>query len=137
MMEPYNLEEKVERWTVELRKGTLELYVLTVIHRSPTYGAKVCRRLYELTEGSLDLKAGTLYPILRRLEEGGWIDGKLVECREGEKGPGRKIYQLTSTGKQLLNSMIAKMAEAIKALFKAYDRDVDELEKIFSLLSEF
>jgi len=77
----------------QLKKGALELCVLSQLVRGDKYG-------YELTEkisGKMSIASGTLYPILRKLKEDDYVTTYLVES---ESGPARKYYQLTGKGKQ-------------------------------------
>ena len=60
----------------------------------PTYGYEIATRLEAGGLGTV--KGGTLYPLLGRLEEAGWVN---VEWRAGEGGPGRKYYTLTDVGR--------------------------------------
>lgn len=74
-------------------RGLLEACVLVVLQASPAYGYEIATRFEEA--GLTRPKGGTLYPILSRLERDGLVEPKWVE---GESGPSRKYYRLTSTG---------------------------------------
>lgn len=77
----------------QLKKGALELCVLSQLVYGDKYG-------YELTErisGLMSIASGTLYPILRKLKEEKYVTTYLVES---ESGPARKYYRLTDKGKQ-------------------------------------
>ena len=136
-MDTNECDNKLEKWLKEIRKGTFELYILTLLNRQPMYGAKLSKLLYELTEGNIELKAGTMYPILKRLEDGGWIQGQLVESQDGEKGPGRKIYKITNPGQELSNKMVSKWVKTLNSLFKmifskfnSFDAIMDEINEL-------
>ena len=81
-------------WPTEWLRGVLEVCVLAVIERGPTYGYAISAEL--AAAGLGDLKGGTLYPLLGRCEQAGWV---AVEWRVGESGPGRKYYTLTPSGR--------------------------------------
>lgn len=87
-----------DRFSQQLKKGVLEMLVLELICREPTYGYELLSRLKEGSEGMFQLKEGTLYPILYRLEDDGLI------CSQWSRGEGRaapkKVYSATEAGHQ-------------------------------------
>ena len=74
------------------------MLVLKLICDSPTYGYELIQRLKERSEGLFQLKEGTLYPILYRLEDEGLIEAKWSQG-QGRTAP-KKIYDATETGRQ-------------------------------------
>ncbi len=86
-------------WTAELKKGSVQLLLLAMLKDTPKYGFQIIRELGQLTDGFFDLKEGTLYPALRRLESKGYLEGKWHTDEEG--GP-RKYYQITQLGRKAL-----------------------------------
>ncbi len=77
----------------QLKKGALELCVLSQLVKSDKYG-------YELTErisAEMSIAGGTLYPILRKLKEEEYVTTYLVES---DSGPARKYYRLTDKGRR-------------------------------------
>jgi PadR family transcriptional regulator PadR len=88
-----------ERPTDWLR-GPLDLCVLGLLRDGPTYGYRLAAAL---EEGGLgQIKGGTLYPLLARLERDGLVR---TEWRAGDGGPGRKFYELTEYGRGRLESL--------------------------------
>ncbi len=83
----------------EWLRGVLELCVLRVMAEGPTYGYAIATDL--ATVGFGDIKGGTLYPLLARLEKNELVS---VEWRAGEGGPGRKYFTLTAAGHIQLES---------------------------------
>lgn len=78
---------------IQLKKGVLELCVLSLLKSGDRYG-------YELVEEisrNIEISEGTIYPLLRRLKNEGYVNTYLEESREG---PPRKYYQLTEKGEQ-------------------------------------
>lgn len=75
-------------------RGVLEVCVLQVVGRGPTYGYAIAQALQEAGLGTV--KGGTLYPLLTRCEQAGLVE---IEWRPGESGPGRKYYRLTEAGR--------------------------------------
>lgn len=88
----------------QLKKGILSIIVLKLIQRKDTYGYEIIQKLDELSGGYYKLKEGTLYPILYRLEDSGWIENYRV-IEEERKVP-RKYYRITEKGKKSLNEQL-------------------------------
>lgn len=78
-------------------KGVLDLLVLAGLTGGENYGYEIVKDLAE--SGLGQIKGGTLYPVLNRLEEAGLVT---AEFRVTERGPGRRYYQLTDQGRQTL-----------------------------------
>lgn len=78
----------------EWLRGVLELCVLRTVSAGPTYGYAITADL--AAAGLGDIKGGTLYPLLSRLEKNGLV---VAEWRAGEGGPGRKYFVITDTGR--------------------------------------
>lgn len=82
----------------ELLKGTLEGMVLAILAVRPAYGYEITARLRE--QGFADLVEGTVYALLLRIEQRGFVD---VERVPSEKGPPRKVYSLNARGRTQLD----------------------------------
>lgn len=82
------------QWPAEWLRGVLEVCVLAVIGRGPTYGYAIAADLADAGLG--EVKGGTLYPLLGRCEQAGWV---AIDWRVGGSGPGRKYYSLTDSGR--------------------------------------
>ena len=80
-------------WPSDWMRGVLEVAVLRVLADGPSYGYAIAGRLRAVGLG--EPKGGTLYPLLRRLEDAGDV---VTEWRAGDGGPGRKYFALTPTG---------------------------------------
>ena len=85
-----------DRVAQQLKKGVLEMLVLKLISEQATYGYELLSRLKERSHGLFALKEGTLYPILYRLEDEGFIAAKWSQG-EGRNAP-KKIYEATESG---------------------------------------
>jgi PadR family transcriptional regulator PadR len=81
----------------EMLKGTLEGIVLAILAERPAYGYEITARLRE--EGFSELVEGTVYALLIRIEQRGFVD---VEKVPSEKGPPRKVYSLNPHGREQL-----------------------------------
>ncbi|MCH1882035.1 PadR family transcriptional regulator [Agrococcus sp. ARC_14] len=95
----------IEQWPSEWLRGALGVCVLRVLLDRPSYGYAITQRLAEAGLG--EVKGGTLYPLLGRLEQAGDVE---VEWRPGEGGPGRKYFALTEQGRAHAQSMAARWA---------------------------
>jgi PadR family transcriptional regulator, regulatory protein PadR len=81
----------------EMLKGTLEGIVLAILSGQPAYGYEITAWLRE--KGFSDIAEGTIYALLVRIEQRGFVD---VEKVPSEKGPPRKMYSLNAEGKDYL-----------------------------------
>lgn len=81
----------------QLRKGVLEYCVLRLIAKEPTYGYDLVMQLKQV--GFADISESTLYPLLLRLEQ---QEKVTVERKPSLKGPSRKYYFITESGKEAL-----------------------------------
>ena len=83
----------------DLMRGTLDLLILRSLMTGSLHGLGIARRIGQLTQGTFDVKAGSLFPALYRLEERG-----LVSSEWGESDTRRraKFYQLTRVGRRQL-----------------------------------
>ena len=81
----------------QLRKGTVEYCVLACLRSSPAYGLEIAERLGE--QKILFASGGTLYPLLSRLRQQGWVTTTL---EPSPVGPPRRYYHLTDAGEDAL-----------------------------------
>jgi PadR family transcriptional regulator PadR len=95
-------------------KGVLDLLVLAALTDGESYGYEIAKTLDGAGLGQI--RGGTLYPVLNRLEEAGLVD---AEFRVSERGPGRRYYRLTKAGRDTL--------EAQGTLWLAFDGSVRDL----------
>lgn len=91
----------LDRWKSQLRKGAVELAVLAVLERKDRYGLEILEAVS--ARGGLEISAGTIYPLLNRLQKDEKIEARWVED-EGASHP-RKYYTLTRDGRSLLAEM--------------------------------
>jgi PadR family transcriptional regulator PadR len=80
----------------DLKRGSLELLILSSLEAGRRHGYEIGKQLERRSNGQLEFKASTLYSILYRLEDRGWIKGRWVE-KKGERR--RCYYTLTPAGK--------------------------------------
>src|SRR5262245_46331044 len=83
----------------ELLRGTLDLLILKALDALPNHGLGVSRRIAQITDGAFDVKPGSLFPALHRLEEKGWLAS---EWGESDARRRAKYYRLTAAGRRRL-----------------------------------
>ena len=89
-----------DNWTVQVRKGLLDLCILNALADRERYGYDLVKALLGIP--GLGVTEGTLYPLLSRLRVQGLISARLEESTEG---PARKYYQLTKEGRKIMSAM--------------------------------
>jgi PadR family transcriptional regulator PadR len=85
----------------ELKKGSAELLILSLVEQEPRHGYDIARLIEIRSKGVIQFKVASLYPLLYRLEARGWIRGRWVE-KSGQRR--RRYYRLTADGRQILNA---------------------------------
>jgi len=83
----------------ELKKGSAELLILSLLEARPRHGYDLSKLIEQRSEGALHFHVASLYPLLYRLEERGWIRGRWVE-KAGQRR--RRYYRLTARGRVVL-----------------------------------
>jgi PadR family transcriptional regulator, regulatory protein PadR len=86
---------------VELPQGTLDLLILKTLSGDPKHGWAIAERLHQISSATLDIRQGSLYPALHRLERGG-----LIKAKWGTSENNRRIksYALTRRGRDRLDA---------------------------------
>lgn len=96
----------------ELKKGSAELIILSIVEARPRHGYEISKVIASRSDGRLKFHVASLYPLLYRLEERGWLQGRWVE-KPGERR--RRFYSLTAEGRRVL----ARQRETWKAFVHA------------------
>src|SRR6266446_3963595 len=107
--------------STELLQGTLDMLILKVTAPEPIHGYAMVQRIQELSRGALEIRQGSLYPALYRLENRGWLKS---EWKITEGGREAKFYSLTKTGRQQLKAETAewkRLCEAISLVLETVD----------------
>lgn len=97
----------------ELKKGAAELLLLSVLEARPRHGYELGKLIETHSGGRLVFHIDSLYPLLYRLEERGWIKGAWVE-KAGERR--RRFYRLTPTGQRVLKQQRRTWDEFVEAV---------------------
>lgn len=83
----------------ELLQGTLDLLILKTLALGPNHGLGISRRIQQITKNTFDVKPGSLFPALHRLEERGLLDSEWGESENNRKA---KYYKMTKAGHRRL-----------------------------------
>ncbi len=83
----------------ELKKGSAELLVLSLVESLPRHGYEISQVIEERSDGAVRFRVASLYPLLYRLEKRGWIAGRWVE-KAGQRR--RRYYRITPAGRKVL-----------------------------------
>ena len=100
----------------ELLQGTLDLLVLKALAPQPLHGLGVSNRIRQITNGAFDVKPGSLFPALHRMEEAGWLRS---EWGESENNRRAKYYSLTKAGRRQLEAETADWQRIAVAIGRA------------------
>jgi transcriptional regulator len=97
----------------ELKKGSAELMILSLVEARPRHGYEISKLIEAKSEGVVRFNVASLYPLLYRLEQRGWIKGRWVE-EEGQRR--RRFYRLTPEGRKVLAAQRHTWREFVAAI---------------------
>jgi PadR family transcriptional regulator PadR len=100
----------------ELLQGTLDMLILKSLSLEPLHGLGVARRIEQVTRGTFQVKPGSLFPALHRMEEEGWLKSYWGESVNNRKA---KYYELTRTGRRHLENETEKWGRISLAIARA------------------
>jgi PadR family transcriptional regulator, regulatory protein PadR len=104
----------------ELKKGAAELLILSLLDTRPRHGYELSKLIHSRSDGQLTFHIDSLYPLLYRLEERGWIEGRWVE-KAGERR--RRFYTVTAIGKGVLARQRQTWATFVEAVQRVTEAD--------------
>src|SRR5881628_741725 len=97
----------------ELKKGSAELLILSLVEVRPRHGYEISKLIEARSDGVLRFNVASLYPLLYRLEKRGWIQGRWVE-KAGQRR--RRYYRLTPAGEKILKAQREGWREFVEAI---------------------
>ena len=97
----------------ELKRGSAELLILSLLDARPRHGYDLSKLIETRSGGALKFHLDSLYPLLYRLEERGWIAGRWIE-KAGERR--RRFYRLTAEGRRVLAAQRHNWREFVDAI---------------------
>src|SRR5687767_14032149 len=101
-----------------LLQGTLDLLILRVLALQPMHGLGISRRIAQVTNGTFQVKPGSLFPALHRMEEAGWLSAAWGESENGRRA---RYYQLTRAGRKQLREETEHWARISAAMASALE----------------
>jgi transcriptional regulator len=87
----------------DLLQGTLDLLILRTLTLERQHGWGLAKRIEQLTRGTFDVRPGSMFPALKRLEERGWIEASWAPSENGRRA---KFYALTTAGKRQVKDKV-------------------------------
>ncbi len=100
---------------LDLLQGTLDLLILKALSWGPAHGYALARWIEQLTDKTLEVGEGSLYPALHRLEAKKWVE---AEWKVTETGRRARFYRLTPGGRKQLKSEAARWEGFVAAVAK-------------------
>jgi transcriptional regulator len=97
----------------ELKKGSAELLILTLIEHRARHGYEISKLIEERSDGVLTFNVASFYPLLYRMEARGLIAGRWVEKRGQRR---RRFYKLTAQGRAVLKAQRSTWEEFVNAI---------------------
>ncbi|MCF8236821.1 MAG: PadR family transcriptional regulator [Saprospiraceae bacterium] len=101
---------KTDNTKAQMRKGVLEMCVLSMISTGEKYPSEL---LDQLKTADLLVVEGTLYPLLNRLKDAGYLE---YEWRESNAGPPRKYYRITPEGETMAVALRQAWSELVQSV---------------------
>lgn len=120
-------EVAASNWLKETQKGYIRIAMLILLSKKPHHGYEIMKEIKERTRGFWKPTAGGIYPILKDLQESGYIQGEWDAKTRRRK----KIYVITEAGRTVLRRAIAKenqLAATMRNLFEEYMKGVLEVD---------
>lgn len=100
----------IENAKAQMRKGVLEYCILSILNNNDAYASDI---ITKLKEAKMIVVEGTLYPLLTRLKNSGYLS---YRWEESTQGPPRKYYALTDNGKSFLTDLHQSWNDLINAV---------------------
>ncbi len=120
---PPDEEIAASNWLKETQKGYIRIATLTLLSKKPYHGYEIMKEIRERTRGFWKPTSGGMYPILKDLQESGYIQGEWDDKTRRRK----RIYKITQSGMTVLRRALEKenqLADNMRNLFEEYMRGV-------------
>jgi PadR family transcriptional regulator, regulatory protein PadR len=102
--------------TANLLQGTLDLLILKALALTEMHGLAISHRIGQITNGTFQVKPGSLFPALHRMEEAGWLSAAWGESENNRRA---KFYRLTAAGWRQLRTETEQWETIALAMTKA------------------
>src|SRR5881227_4110137 len=104
---------RVKGFARELKKGSAELLILSLLEQRARHGYEISKLIEQRSEGVLQFNVASFYPLLYRLEQRGFIEGRWVE-KSGQRR--RRYYKLTTQGRKALKQQRSTWLAFVRAM---------------------
>jgi PadR family transcriptional regulator PadR len=102
----------------ELLRGTLDMLILKTLSLQPLHGLGLARRIDQVTEGAFQVRPGSLFPALHRMEQKGWIEGSWGESENNRRA---RYYRLTPAGHRQLREERESWSHVVLSIAKVLE----------------
>ena len=102
----------------DLLQGTLDMMILKALVLDQMHGLGISRRIEQITQGTFQVKPGSLFPALHRMEEEGWITGNWGESENNRRA---RFYRLTKAGRRQLEKETERWSRISVAIARALE----------------
>jgi transcriptional regulator len=103
---------------VELLQGTLDMLILKTLGLGPLHGLAIAQRIEQVTQGTFQVKPGSLFPALHRMEEKGWLTAAWGESENNRRA---KYYTLTKAGRRQFETETERWKQISLAVERALE----------------
>lgn len=100
----------IEKTKAQMKKGVLEMVILSIIAKEEVYASDI---IAQLKEAKLLVVEGTLYPLLTRLKNDGLLD---YRWEESKSGPPRKYYTISEMGIRTVKELVLEWKEMVNSI---------------------
>ncbi len=104
----------------ELKKGSAEFLILSLVEREARHGYDLSKLIESRSKGALKFNVASLYPLLYRLEQRGWVQARWVE-KAGQRR--RRYYKLTAAGRKVLAAERRTWSDFVEAVRRVVGPD--------------
>jgi PadR family transcriptional regulator len=108
-----SIGESPRRSDRELKKGSAELLILSLVEQRPRHGYEISKLIETRSSGALRFNVASLYPLLYRLEQRGLLEGRWVEKPSQRR---RRYYRLTKAGRKRLSMQRSTWSAFVEAM---------------------
>jgi PadR family transcriptional regulator PadR len=102
----------------DLLQGTLDMMILKALVLHQMHGLGISRRIEQITQGTFQVKPGSLFPSLHRMEQEGWITGNWGESENNRRA---RYYRLTKAGRRQLEKETERWSRISVAIARALE----------------
>ena len=115
------IDDEIQKWEIELKKGFSKPLILLSLAEKPTYPYQLTKTIITKTQGKIAIAGSNIYPILKRMEDDGLIEGLKDEDSM------RKMYSLTNNGKRFL-SLFSKNINEFLIIIQSNLQEIEKME---------